>query len=96
MQQALQKPVHHQQSSTQLQGFGTKMLYRSGTQGERQMLRVAVQREEKGRFVKVNLEIATDNLISQRLIAIQIGVLRRAFSGKEARGFSGGTRKPLG
>ena len=50
------------------------------------MLRVAVQRDEEGRFVKANLEIATDNLISQRLIVIQIGVLRGAFSGKEARG----------
>ena len=44
------------------------------------MLRIAVQRDEEGRFVKVNLEI------SQRLIVIQIGVLRGAFSGKEARG----------
>ena len=51
--------------------------------------KVTVQRDEEGRFVKVNLEIATDNVISQRLIAIQIDVLRGAFRGKEASGFGG-------
>ena len=56
---------------------------------------VAVRRDEEGCFVKVNLEIATDNLISQCLIAIQIGVLRGAFSGKEVRGFGGSTGKSL-
>ena len=48
---------------------------------------VAFRREEEGHFVKVNLEIAIDNLISQRLIAIQISAPRGTFSKKEARGF---------
>ena len=44
----------------------------SAPKGNSKCCEVAFQRNKEGRFVKVNLEIATDNLISQRLITIQL------------------------